>query len=280
MSKSTPTNPATSQPGLLSAEGAPAPLDQSQAPRIISEQDFTSSLISPLGRGVHGKTFWARWLIDELRNTGRAVTVVDADRTNATLGSFFPDVSRPASSEDADVEDCLRAVTEAMMERPGTTLIDFGANDLTLKRVARKLGDFNAYLAGAQIRGVAVHFFGPDRDDLAYLRDMEDGVFAPPATILVLNEALLPSGGSTRLFDPVIESPIFQAAVKRGAVPVFMPRLEAAREVNLHRLGFIAAAAGQPGPDGTRIGPWNRSIINAWRQKMITNHQPVMEWLR
>lgn len=269
------------QPGLLpsAAEGGP-PTSQPPVSQFRDELACTSSLVFPLGRGAHGKTFWTRWLIEELRNRGADVTVVDADRTNATLSEFFPDVLTPLSAEDADVEDCLRSLTEGMMERPRTAVMDFGANDLTLKRVSRKLGGFDAYLAGGGIRGVAVHFFGPDRDDLAYLRDMEGGVFAPPATLLVLNEALLPEGASNRLFDPVIDDPIFRAAVGRGAVPVFMPRLDAAREVNRHRLGFAAAAAGTPGPDGTRIGPWNRSLINAWRGTMAANHQPVMGWFR
>ena len=268
------TNPA--QPGLLpsAAEGGPP------ANMLRDSLACTSSIVFPLGRGAHGKTTWARWLIDELHNGGTAVTVVDADRTNATLSEFFPDVLTPRSAEDADVEDCLRSLTEGMMERPRTAVMDFGANDLTLKRVSRKLGSFNGYLAESGIRGVAVHFFGPDRDDLAYLRDMEDGVFAPPATLLVLNEGLLPLGASNRLFDSIIESPIFRAAVARGAIPVFMPRLEAAREVNEHRLGFLAAIAGAPGPDGARLGPWNRNLIKTWRDAMVANHQPVMGWFR
>jgi hypothetical protein len=40
------------------------------------------------------------------------------------------------------------------------------------------------------IQPVAVHLIGADRDDLTYLRDVEEGrVVAPKATILVLNEA-------------------------------------------------------------------------------------------
>jgi hypothetical protein len=283
MPKPQAIDPSTAQPGLLTptpAEGALVAANGPATPTANGNSAFTSSLIFPLGRGMHGKTFWARWLLDELRNAGQNITVVDADRTNVTLTDYFKDVVTPASAEDADVEDCLRHVSETMMERPSTTLVDFGANDLTLKRVARKLGDFNAYLAGGQVRGVAVHFLGAERDDLSYLRDIEAGGFAPPATILVLNEALLPPGASNALFEPIMQSDIFQAATKRGAIPVYMPRLEAAREVNRLRLGFIAAGAGDPGKDGTRIGPWNRSIINAWRKTMLTNHEPVMGWLR
>jgi hypothetical protein len=283
MSKPPSTNPGMPQPGPLTAtssEGALVPANGHKAPAANADAAFTCSLIFPLGRGVHGKTFWARWLLDQLLNDGRDITVVDADRTNATLTNYFTDVVTPASAEDADVEDRLRSVTETMMEKPRITLVDFGANDLTLKRVTRKFGDFNAYLAGGGVRGVAVHFLGPDRDDLAYLRDMEEGGFAPPATILVLNEALLPPGTSTTLFEPVMRDDIFTAAMKRGARPVYMPRLETAREINRMQLGFIAAGTGKIAKDGTRFGPWNRSITNAWRRTMLANHEPVMEWLR
>ena len=271
------------KPRLVSStEGAPVLPYQPDKPGVNSEPTFTCSLILPLGRGIHGKTFWARWLVDTLRNEGRTVDVVDADRTNATLTDYFPDAIKPASAEDADVEDRLRITTEAMMERPRTTLMDFGANDLTIKRVALRLGDFNGYLAEGLVRGVAVHFLGADHDDLALLRDMEEGVFAPPATILMLNEALLPPGVSTAAFKPIMQDDIFQKAVKRGAVPVYMPRLgaDAVRELNRRRLGFIAASLGQPGPDGTRIGPWNRGLIKTWREAMLASHAPVMEWLR
>jgi hypothetical protein len=73
---------------------------------------------------------------------------------------------------------------------------------------------------------------------------------------------------------------IFTAAMKRGARPVYMPRLETAREINRMQVGFIAAGAGKTGKDCTRFGPWNRSITNAWRKTMLANHEPVMEWLR
>jgi hypothetical protein len=268
---------------VLSTEGGPGALPHPpEKPGENSKPAFTCSLILPLGRGIHGKTFWARWLIDTLRNEGRTIDVVDADRTNATLTDYFSDAIKPASAEDADVEDRLRITTEAMMERPRTTLMDFGANDLTIKRVALRLGDFNGYLAEGLVRGVAVHFLGADHDDLALLRDMEEGVFAPPATILVLNEALLPPGASTAAFKPIMQDDIFQKAVGRGAVPIYMPRLgaDAARELNRRRLGFIAASLGQPGPDGTRIGPWNRGLIKTWREAMFASHAPVMEWLR
>lgn len=243
-----------------------------------------SCLVWTLGRGIHGKSFWVRLIADELRNAGRPVTVVDADRNNATLTSYLPDTVRPASAEDADVEDCVRAVTEDLMAaaQPTTVVMDFGANDLTLKRISRKLGGFDTYLADGGVRAVAIHFLGVDPDDLALLHDMEAGVFAPAATALVLNQALLPPGGPLSLFDPVMAHPVFTAATARGAVPLFMPRLEpeAARLLNQHRLTANTAIAGQGGPDGSRIGPWYRTQIKAWRNTMLQNHQPIMGWLR
>ena len=93
---------------------------------------------------------------------------------------------------------------------------------------------------------VAIHLIGPERDDLAYLRDLEaDGLVAPEATILVLNELLAPQNLSIKAaFQPVFEHPIFKAALNRGARLVWMPRLDVAHEISARRLPFTAAEAG------------------------------------
>jgi hypothetical protein len=62
---------------------------------------------------------------------------------------------------------------------------------------------------------------GPDRDDLAYLRDLEEKqLFASEVTILLLNQALVPAGRlASAAFQPVLDSPNFCAALARGAAP-------------------------------------------------------------
>ena len=239
-----------------------------------------SRFIALLGRGARGKTWLARWLIERAQNAGRAVVVADADRTNATLSAYFDGVLTPPNADDADVHDWFVALTEQQIEERFTTLLDFGAGDLMLKRVAREIGlvpFFGAY----GIEPVAIHLLGPDRDDLAYLRDVEEGgLFAPKATIIVLNEGLVPAGRSAKAaFGPVLDNPILNAALARGAKAIWMPRLIPAHEVDERRLTFAAAVAGRIKEGQRQIGPYNRELIKNWLRAMEQNFAPVAGWL-
>jgi hypothetical protein len=274
------------------SETAPQQTDPA-ATSLRSELMASSSIIHTLGRGSHGKSFWARWAIGRAQNAGRDLIIADFDRMNQTLRACYGDQRCviPASAEEADVENCLRQIAEQLMEQPRNALIDVGAGDFTLNRLSLKLGGAVDFFEENGVLPVAVHFIGPHLDDLAYLRELEPqpgasdpverkGLFAPKRTILVLNEALVPKGHAIEhFFKPVTDHPVFRAAVARGAQPVFMPRLEDARVVELKNLDFIAAERGEPGQDGTRLGPFNRSFIQRWRQLMETNHAAVLEWL-
>ncbi|UZO94917.1 hypothetical protein [Roseomonas mucosa] len=236
-------------------------------------------LIVPLGRGARGKTWWTRWAVERAQQAGRPVVLADADRTNATLSAYFGDVLAPPSADEADMRDWLTAFCERLIERRLAALVDLGGGDLLLKHLAREgLAEF---LDTNGAEAVAVHLIGPDRDDLAYLRDLEqDRLFAPRATVLVLNEALVPAGRSLEAaFAGVLEHPIFRAAVERGAVPVWMPRLKPAHEVDDRRLTFAAAEAGQAGTGQAPLGLWNRQLVANWRRQMEANFAPVAAWL-
>lgn len=278
-------------PGAQTAAG-PDRAPQAAGPLAAPELP-PSRLVFTFGRGTRGKSFWARWAIDRALNAGRDIAIGDFDRQNQSLRGFFGDArcTVPAGAEDSDIEECLQDLAEVAIAQPTNGIIDFGAGDTTLRRASRKIGGLADFLEGSGVGCTAVHVFGPSLDDLAVLRELEPapksrdaleqkGVFAPRCTILVLNEALVPPGSSPeRIYKPLLEHPVFQAAVERGAIPAFMPRLDVAREIELKHLGFIAAEAGQPGPDGTRIGPWNRSLIRTWRQTMEKIHQDVLGWL-
>ena len=238
-------------------------------------------LIVPLGRGSRGKTWWVRWAIERAQSQGREVVVADADRTNATLSAFFEGVASPPSADDRDVTEWLAAFVEQQIESRFTALLDLGGGDLILKRVAREMG-LVSFLGQYGILPVAVHLIGPNQDDLAYLQEVEaDGLFAPEATILVLNEALVPSHRKPRTaFQETIQSnPILTRTLERGARLVWMPRLEPANEIDSRRLTFAAAEAGRVKPDQAPIGPWRRQQIAVWRREMEEAFVPVAGWL-
>src|SRR5208282_6003182 len=235
--------------------GSAAPEDATQPRQVVL-----------CGRGVHGKSWLVRWAGGRAIARGREVVIADADRTNPTLSAYFDRVVTPPSSDDADMRDWYA---------------DLGGGDLLLKQLAREIG-LVPFLERHAVRPVAVHLLGPDRDDLAYLHDMErDGLFAPAATILVLNEALVPARRAIRTAfqSTILEHPTFLAALERGAKVVWMPRLEPAHEIDARRLTFTAAEDNQVKPGQTPIGPWNRQLIHNWLRDMETNFAPVAHWL-
>lgn len=239
------------------------------------------SLIVTLGRGARGKTFWTRWTVERAQSQGREVVVADADRTNATLSAYFQDVVSPPSADDRDVREWLNAFLEQQIERRFTAVLDLGGGDLILKRVARELR-LVEFLGQYGIRPVAVHLLGADQDDLAYLQDVETGgVFAPDATILILNEALVPLHRTpvTAFRETVQSHPILAQTLTRGAKLVTLPRLEPASDIDLRRLTFAGAEAGEIGQGPGPLGPLKRQQVALWRRAMETAFAPVAEWL-
>jgi hypothetical protein len=238
-------------------------------------------LIVPLGRGSRGKSWWTRWAVERAQSQGRDVVVADADRTNPTLSSYFEGVVAPPSADDRDVREWLAGFVEAQIEQRFTAVLDLGGGDLILKRIAREMS-LTDFLSQHGIRPVAVHLLGPDADDLAYLRDVEtDDLFAPPATIIILNEALVPIHRTPHaaFTDTVQAHPILAKTLERGAKLVWMPRLEPAQDIDTRRLTFAAAEVGKVKEGQTHIGPWKRQLIANWRRSMETAFAPIADWL-
>lgn len=253
----------------------PSPTDTSPNPNPPKPK-----LILPLGRGGHGKSLWARWMIDRAQSRGREIVVADADRTNPSLAAYFAGVLTPPSAGESDMEDWFAALCEQQALGGFNALIDLGGGDQLLKSIAgqMKLGPFIEALG---IEPVAVHLIGPDLEDLTYLRDLEkDELFAPAATILVLNEGLVPGKRSpARAFQEILEHPVFKTAAKRGAQPIWMPPLAPAREIALRHITINAADAGRSSERRPPVGPWNRQLITMWRKTMEQNFAPVQAWL-
>jgi hypothetical protein len=266
MNKTTDPKPTKSEAMSESASGSTTPA----RPKFIV----------PLGRGARGKTWWLRWAAERAQAQGRPVMIADADRTNATLSAYFSNVVTPPSADEADMRDWFAQLCEELIEERRTAMIDLGGGDLLLKQLSREIG-LVSFLERNGVQPVAVHLLGPDRDDLAYLRDLEkDALFAPEATILVINEGLVPRNRSTEAaFKPVLENPIFLAALDRKAESVLMPRLDAAHEIDERRLTFTAAELSQVKEGQTPIGLWNRQRIANWRRNMEQNFAPVTAWL-
>lgn len=255
---------------------------QSEAQGLqIQSKDPQPKLIIPLGRGTRGKTFWVRWAVERAQAQGRDVVVADLDRTNPALAGFFDGVVAPPSADDRDVRETLAAFIEKQIEQRFTAVVDMGGGDLVLKRVAAEF-KLVQFLSKYNITPVAVHVIGADAADLSYLQEVErEGLFAPAATILVLNESLTPPHRTpAAAFEGTVRHhPILTQTIERGARLVRMPRLEPAGEIDSGRLSFAAAEEGQ-GRDGQQaLGVWKRQVVAIWRRQMETEFATVADWL-
>jgi hypothetical protein len=248
-----------------------------------ASQDLPQSkpkLILPLGRGSRGKSLWARWMIDRAQSQGREIIVADADRTNPALAQYFDGVLVPPSAEADDMEEWLSNFFEQQFEGHFNAIVDLGGGDQLLKTLARRV-ELVSYLKRNGIEPVAVHLLSPSLEDLAFLRDLEaDGLFAPEATLLVLNEGhVMGKKSSLTAFQHLLDHPIFKAAVKRGAKLAWMPRLDPILDIEIRHLTMTAAEAGRSSAGLPPIRLWKRELITMWLRDMEQNFAPFASWL-
>ena len=249
------------------AELSPPAPDISDQPRLIVAG----------GRGKVGKSVMLRFGIERCIARGGDPIIADADRTNATLTAFFPSAVRPPSPEDGDVRDWLNSLIDAQVEHRKSIFLDLGGGDLSLHAWARDL-DLVPFLIDNGIIPVLIHCLGSDLDDLAYLRDLED-VFAPPHTVILLNEGLIPIGKAPlTAFEPTLAHEVFRAAKARGAVVVRLPRLGCMQELERRRLTVQAAIDNDVGT-GQPFGITGRQMIVMWRRQAEKALAPVLPWI-
>ena len=161
------------------------------------------------GRGGTGKSTGVRILKERAEEAGRPVVIADADRTNATLGAFYEGVERPDHPDEKTVADWLDELVNTQAETRMSLLLDMGGGDQVFKRFAASL-DLAALLQAEGITPVALHFFSPDIDNLAYLLDIEQsGAFCPPQTVLVLNAGLIKDADRLTRRSPICGSTAF-----------------------------------------------------------------------
>jgi hypothetical protein len=235
-------------------------------------------LIVAGGRGKVGKSVLLRAAIERSIERGGDPIIADADRTNATLRSFYPQAIRPPSAEDGDVRDWLNKLVDDQIAKRQTIFLDLGGGDLSLHAWARDL-DLVPFLLANGITPVLLHCLGSDIDDLAYLRDLE-AVFAPPHTAIVLNEGMVPAGRAPlTAFEPLIEHAVFRAAAARGAVTVRLPRLGCMQRIERARVTFREMEQGRVPTGDEAIGPTTKQMVTIWLRQIEQTLSPIWPWL-
>ena len=258
------------------------PADGKAGLPLSSEEALALALFVFLaGRGGAGKTLLLRWIVERAIAAGRLLVIADGDRTNRSLPLFLDGVLTPNGADDATVWRWLEAIITRMVADRFNLVLDLGGGDLVLKRIALELA-LQSLLEASGIAPVVLHLLSPELESLAYLAALEDnGLFAPERTALILNEGLVPigHGNDETVFAAVREHKIFKAAIRRGAVPIVMPQLKPAFEINARHLSFADAAAGKSKEGLPPLGVFDRQRMALWLVAMEKAFEPVAAWL-
>jgi hypothetical protein len=236
-----------------------------------------------IGRGGTGKTWLARWMGWRMAEAGRSAVIAALDPGNRSLATWFSDVQQPETADAAQTLRFLVSGIEHLTKERRSAIIDLGGGDLSLRSLVDIAPNFMQPMIDAGVEPIACYCLGPDPEDLVSLGSLEDAGFNPRATLLVLNEGGVDNQTREEAFARVLRHSDFQSAVARGAIPVWMPKLEkyVASEVNGKHLTFGQARDGLV-PEGAKfspIGGLNRSMVGRWLERMEQEFRSVASWM-
>lgn len=238
-------------------------------------------VVMAIGAGSTGKTTMLRWLCERAleRDDGTDLALATADPVNRELAAYFPATMSPNGHDTAA---WLEGLLSWVMTEGRSAAIDFGGGDTSLAKVVQQANDLVGLLQSAGVEPVALYLLSPRVSDLTPLAVMERAGFKPPATVLILNKGRADAYGEpAEEFRQIRKHSVYQAALARGAVEIWMPRLFAAKVIEDRRLGFVQAKDGVA-PEGKPemlLGVFDRSRVRAWLVAMEEAFKPVESWL-
>lgn len=237
-----------------------------------------------MGPGRSGKTTLLRYIMEAVQPGRPAPLAAALDPQNRSLATFLNDVAQPPSTDPIAVARWAEELLGFIMAEQQSALLDMGGGDLSLGKLLEDVPDLTASLEDAGVHPIALYTLSPRVDDLGVLAGYEAQGFQPRATALILNAGLAdPTLSREDAFARVLRHSAFRAAIARGAIPIWMPRLDAtvAAEIEGKRLQFGRARDGQAPDDqpGAVLGPFNRSRVRKWMTEMDAALSPIRSWL-
>jgi hypothetical protein len=237
-----------------------------------------------MGPGRSGKTTLLRYIMEQARSGQPAPIAAALDPQNRSLASFVNDVAQPDTTDPTGVARWAEDLLGFVMAEKQSALLDMGGGDLSMGKLLEEVPDLVGSLEEAGVQPVALYTLSPRVDDLGVLAGYEAQGFQPRATALILNAGLAdPTVPREDAFARVLRHSAFRAAVERGAVPIWMPRLDAgvAAEIEGKRLRFGQARDGQAPADqpGAILGPFDRSRVRKWMADMAAALMPIRSWI-
>ncbi len=266
---------------LLSADPAHAGAGAEPAASNALDLSAKKKIIFWIGRGKTGKTTGIRWLAETVLAQGTPLLMADMDTTNDTFSRYVEGVARPPEASDptSSLKWLDRLLQHALQEQT-SLLIDLGGGDTNLRRLVAQLPDLATLFETQGFAVVLCHTAGPQEEDLSPLATLQGLGFQPTATAIILNEALVEPGDTREAaFARIFRHSVFRHAVAAGAVPIYMPRLFAAQQVEVRRLKFREAVDGRTGRGDAPLGPFDRARVAKWLDTMGANFEPIRSWL-
>ncbi|MFG4657111.1 hypothetical protein ACF0BG_19510, partial [Acinetobacter baumannii] len=167
----------------------------------------------------------------------------------------------------------------------GFAVWDAGGNDTTLNAYAANTR-FASYMKAKRIAVATIYVFGDDLSDLSNVDTFDKRRNFEAQKIILCANAVAPatkaSTSLTRATDPFAEvrsSPVIEDLVRRGAGLMTIPRFEFTDQVNQLDLDLFDAIDGQPGKDGTTLGPSTEFEIGEWWKEVETAFAEQEAWL-
>lgn len=234
-----------------------------------------------VGRGKTGKTTLIRWLAETALAGDSSFLMADMDPTNDTFSKYIEGVARPSEAGDPILAlKWLDALLQHALQSEMSVLVDLGGGDTTLRRLVAQLPDLVSMFETAGFAVVVFYTVGPQEEDLTPLATMEGLGLHPTATAIVLNEGLVEVGENRdAAFARILHHSVFRAALNRGAIPVWMPKLLPAAQVEMRRLHFREAAAGGNGQGTSPLGPFDRARVGTWLKAIEASFAGIKTWL-
>lgn len=256
------------------------------APVSASKVDLTGKpkVWFAVGPGRSGKTMLIRWAAEISAERGAYPIFAAADPQNRSLASYIDNVAQPPTNDAVATSRWLEALLRHVMKEKTSALIDLGGGDTSLHKLIANVPDLADALDSAGIAPVAVYTLGPRQDDLASLASFEALGFQPAATVLIRNQGLAdPTVDREDAFARITRHSQYRAAVSRGAVEVWIPRLDpaVAQEIEAKRISFTQArdALSPEGRTVPPLGPFDRSRVRHWLDTMAREMTPISSWL-
>jgi hypothetical protein len=263
--------------------GAEKPAANSARPEVASGIDLSSKkkITFWVGRGKTGKTTGIRWVAELAAHRGKSLLMADMDPTNDTFSKYVENVARPADASDPAIAlRWLDKLLQHSMKQQSSVLIDLGGGDTTLRRLVSQLPDLVPLFEAHGFAVVVFHTVGPQEEDLSPLAILQGLGFRPTATAIVLNEALVHVGDTRETaFARVLRHSAFRRAITEGAIPVWMPKLLPAQQVEIRRLHYRDAADGLNGQASSPLSPFDRMRVRSWLDAMDHNFGGIKTWL-